>query len=331
MSQFANNFTDAQALTFVQGQAYKINTTVYEERFPDWDFARLVFVDTSGPEWSPGVMTYTSTMTGAAQWQSGYAKDVPMADVGQAMQLSTFHLAAVGYQYNIEEVNTALGVVGGTLPNRRARAARQAYQKFMYDITVRGNTEKGKTGLINAAGVTPVAATNDGTSSARWWINNLGVITKSPAQIMRDINQALMGVNYQTNSIEYADTILLPPRAIQVLASTVVPDTGGLTILAFISTTNVYTVSTGRPLTIRAELSLETASTETVVGGGRLVAYKNDPGYVKLNLPMPHRFLPVYQDGPLNFAVPGIFRTGGIELLTTATFYYLDGVTEPPA
>lgn len=40
---------DAKALSFVQGQAFKINSTVYEARYPDWDFGRLVFVDTSGP------------------------------------------------------------------------------------------------------------------------------------------------------------------------------------------------------------------------------------------------------------------------------------------
>ena len=48
-------FNDQQALTFVQGQAFKINQRVYEARYPDYDFARLIYVDTSGPEWSPGV------------------------------------------------------------------------------------------------------------------------------------------------------------------------------------------------------------------------------------------------------------------------------------
>lgn len=46
---------------------------------------------------------------------------------------------------------------------------------------------------------------------------------------------------------------------------------------------------------------------------------------------MPHRFLPVYQDGPLNFTVPGIFRTGGVELLSTATMRYIDKISETPA
>ncbi|KRE07448.1 hypothetical protein ASE63_22375 [Bosea sp. Root381] len=321
---------DAQALAFVQGQAYKVNQTVYEARFPDWDYARLVFVDTSGPAWSPGVLTYTSDLTGKANWQSGAAKDIPLADVSQDMQLSTFHLAAIGYQYNIEEVNAAIQV-GASLPSRRARAAKLAYTKFMWDLTIAGSTEKGKAGLINNAGITAAAAAADGTGSARHWMANDGTVTKTAQQIMRDINQALTGTNVSTNTVEWADTVLLPVEAFNLISSTPFNSLGADTILSWLLRTNNYTLTTGRPLTIRAMPQLRTASTQTVVGGGRLVAYKNDQNYVKLNLPMPHQFLPVYQDGPLNWQVPGIFRTGGLDFQTLATFYYLDGILPAPA
>lgn len=322
--------TDAQALAFVQAQAFKINQRVYEARYPDWDFGRLVFVDTSGPAWSPGVLTYTSDLSGKANWQSGYAKDIPLADVSQDSQQKTFHLAAIGYQFNVEEVNTALNMMGGSLQDRRARAARLAYNRFLYELVIRGASEKGMAGLINNGGVTPVAATNDGTGSARHWVANDGTVTKTPAQILRDINQALTGVNTATNQIEYADTVLLPVEAYNLIASTPFNTLGVDTILSWLQRTNVYTLTTGRPLTIRADRNLRTASTQTVSGGGRLVAYKNSEEYVKLHLPLPHQFLPVYQDGPLNYMVPGIFRTGGLEFLTNATVFYLDGIMPAP-
>jgi hypothetical protein len=327
MQQIMN---DTQALAFVQAQAFRVNSQVYEARFPDWDFGRLVFVDTTGPAWAPGILTYTSDLSGRANWQSGYAKDVPLADVSQDFRTKTFELAAIGYQYNIEEVNTAIQV-GASLPARRARAARLAYTNLMLDLVVGGSAEKGMAGLINNAGVTPVAATNDGTGSARHWVANDGTVTKTPTQILRDINQALTGTNAATMQIEYADTILLPIEAYNLLASTPFNTLGADTILSWLLRTNVYTLATGRPLTVRGVHFLRTASTQTVEGGGRLVAYKNDQDYLKLHLPMPHQFLPVYQDGPLNWTVPGIFRTGGVEFLTTATVYYLDGILPAPA
>lgn len=322
------NITDAQALAFVTGQAYRINQQVYEARYPDWDFGRLIYVDTTGPEWAPGVLTYTSDQTGRANWQSGYAKDIPLADVNQDMQTKNFHLAAIGYQWNLEEVNTTMGFPGASLPDRRARAARLAYMKFMYDLALKGSAEKGLGGLINYPGVTATNAPADGTGSTTLWVDENGVGQKTPAQIVRDINLALQGIYLGTYEQEMADTILLPVEAYNYIAATPFAATTMETILSFIQRTNIYTQTTGRPLTIRTvrELSTGAADGDT----GRLVAYKNDGDYAKLHLPMPHRFLPVYQDGPLNFAVPGIFRTGGVELLTTAAIRYLDQISEPP-
>lgn len=325
-----NIINDAQALAFVTGQAYRVNQTVYETRFPDWDFGRLVYVDTTGPAWSPGILTYTSDLTGAAKFQSGYAKDIPLADVSQDMQTKTFQLAAIGYQYNIEEVNTAIQI-GASLPNRRARAARLAYTKFMYDLTLNGSTEKGMGGLINYPGVVTSIAPADGTGAATFWVNAAGVGIKTPAQIVRDVNIALQGISLATFQVELADTVLLPVEALNYIAATPYSAMTMETILSFLMRTNIYTLTTGRPLTIRSVRELGDAGVGAAAGTGRLVAYKNDQDYVKLHLPMPHQFLPVYQDGPLNWQIPGIFRTGGVELLTTVAFRYLDGISQPPA
>lgn len=319
---------DQQALAFVQGQSFKVNQRVYETRYPDWDFGRLVFVDTAGPEWAPGILTYTSDISGRANWQSGYAKDVPLADVSQSQSLRNFQLAAIGYQWNIEEVNSAIQV-GSSLPDRRARAARLAYMKFMYDLTLKGSAEKGLGGLINYSGVTATTAPADGTGSVTTWVDEDGVGTKTPAQIVRDINLALQGIYLSTYEQEMADTILLPVEAYNYIASTPYSATTMETILSFVQRTNIYTLTTGQPLTIRTVRELSTG--DAAGTGGRMVAYKNDGDFVKLHLPMPHRFLPVYQDGPLNFTVPGIFRTGGLELLTNAGMRYIDGISEPPA
>ncbi|MCV2448466.1 DUF2184 domain-containing protein [Paracoccus sp. DMF] len=327
------NFSDAQALAFVQGQAYRVNTRVIAQPYPSWDFGRLIYVETEGDPWAPGVLTYTSDISGAAKWQSGYAKDVPLADVSQDMQMKTFELAAIGYQWNIAEVNAARNmIVGGNLPDRRAQAARQAYMKFMWDLTWFGNAEKNMPGITNYPGVPASVAPADGTGTVPYWVDNTGVGVKTPAQIVRDINIALQGVDNATYGTVLADTVLMPDVAYTYIAGTPYSSTTMETILSFIQRTNLYTQQTGRPLTIRGERQLRTAGTvDAGAGQGRLVAYNNDPAYVKLHLPMPHNFLPVWQDGPLNFVVPGIFRTGGVEMFVPTSAYYLDGVSQAPA
>lgn len=323
-----------QALSFFEAQAYKVNARVYETVYPDWDIGRFVFVDTSGPEWSPGVVTYMSDISGRANWQSGAAKDIPLADVSQDYQLKTHHLAAIGYQWNIEEINSMIQV-GGTLPDRRARAARMAYSKFIFNLALFGDTEKNYAGITNYPGVTIIPAPADGDSGVRTWVNASGVGTKTPAEIVRDINLALQGVARSTFDTVLADTIMLPQEALDYIAATPFSENTMETILSFVMRTNLYTLRTGRQLTIVPLRELGNAATDTTsptsAGKGRLIAYNNSPEYMRFHLPMPHRFLPVYQDGPLNFLVPGIFRTGGVEIQSTAAVRYLDGISEVPA
>ena len=321
---------DSQALVFVQGQAHRINATVYGAIYPDWDFSRLMYVNTEGNPWAPGVVTYTSDFSGEAKFQSGYAKDVPLADVSQDYQLKTHFLAAIGYQYNIEEVNAALQV-DGALPDRRARAARLVYQKFMYETALVGKAEKGWRGLINQAGVTATQAAGTGDSSpTSAWILNNGTINKTPDEIIADLNFVLTATSVATLHTVIADTILMPTELFQHIASTPRTALSDTTILTWYLANNPYTATTSRPLRIMAVPELRTAATVGVSGGGRIVAYRNEPTFIQLHLPMPHQFLPVYQDGPLNWMIPGIFRTGGVEVMATQTLRYLDGVMAAP-
>lgn len=329
-----NSDAQQQALAFFEAQSYKINSRVYETIYPDWDFGRLIFVNTDGPEWSPGVLTYMTDMTGRANWQSAAAKDVPLADVNQDFQTKTHHLAAIGYQYNLEELNSIIQL-NGSLPDRRARSARLAYTQFMFNLTLFGDNEKGLGGITNFPGVVIIPAPADGSGGARHWVDSAGVGQKTPAQIVRDINIALQGVARSTFDNVLADTIFMPQSALDYISATPFSATTMETILSFILRTNLYTLRTGRQLTIRSLRELETAATDTTapssVGTGRLVAYNNSPEYMQLHLPMPHRFLPVYQDGPMNYVVPGIFRTGGVEMMSTSAVRYLDGISLPPA
>lgn len=318
------NFADAQqaAYNFVVGQAYTINTTVYENKFPDLDFGRLVYVDSSAPEWTPGIITFMSSTVGIARWYSSGAKDMSKADVTMDKGQVNVHMAGVGYGYDLEEVGQAQ-LLGMNLPNSKGLAARRAYTEFMWNVTLTGDATKGLLGLANQSGVTTGTAPADGTGSVATWFDAGGNLTKTPAQIVRDLNAALTGVFTGSQTVEMADTVLLPYTTISFLGATPMSSTNSETILSFLLRTNIYTQMTGQQLTIRGVLGLDTAGSGNTK---RMVVYANREDVAKLHLPMPHRFLPVYQDGPTSFEIPGIFRTGGVEVLRTGAFRYLDGI-----
>jgi hypothetical protein len=119
-----------------------------------------------------------------------------------------------------------------------------------------------------------------------------------------------------------ADTVLLPVASFSLLATTRVPNTTAST-LGWLQQYNTYTAITGQSLTIRAVRGLETAGAGAT---NRMIAYRNDPQILKLHLPMPHKFLNVMQVTALRYDVPGIFRTGGIEIRRPGSVRYLDGI-----
>lgn len=317
-------FTDAQQASFgfVYNQSLLINTQVYENKFPDLDFAKLVYVDTSAPEFAPGVVTFLSSTVGKAAWFSGAAKDVAKADVTRDRSETRFHMAAVGYGYNTEEVGQAQ-LMGMNLDASKATAARRAYTEFMWNVTLTGDSTKGLYGLANQTGVTTGTAPADGTGSVTTWFDGSGNATKTPAQMVRDLNSLLTGIFTGSLTVEMADTVLMPYSTISYLGATPMSATNSQTVLTFLLENNIYTQMTGQQLTIRGVLGLDTAGASSTK---RMVAYANRQDVAKLHLPMPHRFFPVYQGGPFQFEVPGAFRTGGVEVLRTGAFRYLDGI-----
>jgi hypothetical protein len=57
-----------------------------------------------------------------------------------------------------------------------------------------------------------------------------------------------------------------------------------------------------------------------------MICYQKDPEVLKMHRPMSHRFMPVWQTGPLVFEVPGIFRLAGLEIRRPGAIRYADGL-----
>ena len=330
MSQMIN---DAQALNFLRQQTRVQSNRAFNVEYDIVDYASLVPVNTDYPEWASGVDFQVGDVAGAAKWQSGWAEDVPKADVSLLSVGVDFAMYAVGYGYNVEEIGKAMHA-GFPLTARKAIAARQAADIFCAEPALYGGGHPGWTGLINKAGVTPTAAPNTGTGSARNWVDANGVGLKTPEQIVAELNQLLMGPANSSGILSslIGDTILLPPLAYQYIALTPFGVTSpNMTILQWFMANNIYTTRTGRQLTIRELPALSTAATESgVTGQGRAVGYRNSQDALELPMPMAYRFLDIHQHGPMQWQVPGIGRVGQLTLIRDGALRYLDGVTPAP-
>ncbi|MER9188307.1 DUF2184 domain-containing protein [Mesorhizobium australicum] len=315
----AHIMQDAQqvAMSFLIRQASLIEPTVYAIRYQDIQYPSLIPVDTSAPEWIQSVTYFSMDSVGQAQWFNGNAHDVPKVELTREKFETTVSMAAIGYGYNLEELGTAQ-LLGMNLSNDKASTARRVAEEKIDQVAFIGDTGKGFNGLVNASTPTATTAPAEGTGSATTFVS------KTPDQILRDINGQLTGIFTGTLGAEIADTLLLPYSVLLDLSTRRIDAVNQTTILEWIGRNNIYTRTTGGALTIRGVFGyLDTAGAG---GTKRMVAYRRSPEVLKMHMPMPFRFLPAWQTGPIKFDVPGIFRLGGVDIRRPKSVRYLDGI-----
>jgi len=308
-----NMFDDQANLAFIRNQATHIESGVYAQRYPDIQYPTLIPVDTSAPEWAASVTYMSSDARGYAAWIGGKAMDIP--NVSQVLRESQtgIHMAGVGYEYGMQEVGMARQMGISLLPDR-AQTARRVSEEFIEQVAFLGDTLKGFKGLINNADITPANVAQNAGATSRLWS------AKTPLEVMIDLNEILTDIWSDSFQIENADTLLLSPERWAYLVNTPMSVDSTETIYTRFMKTNIL-VATGRTLMMRAVRGLETAGAS---GTQRMIAYTRDPSVLKLHLPMPHRFLPVYNKG-LFYEVPGIFRFGGVDIRRPGAVRYRDG------
>lgn len=304
-------FNDQQVLGFLVSQRSYIETEVNRTVYPEIQYPSLVPIDTSAPDWISTVTYYSQDMYGKADWINPNADDVPKAGTNRAKYETAVHTAGIGYGYGVGELETAI-MMGTNLAAEDAMAARRAYEEMVDRVVTMGDVAKGFYGLINAPGVTAGSAVNGN------WLT-----TATPLQMIADVNTALTGQYSGTLFTSVADTLLLPYAHWLKLATTPMSADNSQSVLDYITTKNVFTAATGRPLTVRAVRGLETAGAG---GTARMVSYRYDRNVLKLHIPMPHKFLETWRAGPLRWEVPGIFRLGGLDVRRPKEMAYTDGI-----
>ncbi|MGJ0508922.1 MAG: DUF2184 domain-containing protein [Methylocystis sp.] len=307
--------SDAQVgYAFLTPQLYRIETEVYMTRYPSFDITRFMSVDTSGSMWDVGTLVYSMDNVGQAQFLAGGAFDMPHASTKMAQATLPYHLAAIGYEWNTQEMQRA-AMLGRSLSSDKAMAAKQAADRFIYNIamtglTPKGEDEKGLTGFVNNGSAPAAQVANNGTGPSRLWT------TKAADQILADVNEAIGAVETGTGETSIATALVLPTTRYNYIATQRIENTGS-TILQFLQANN----AAGESLTISKSRALETAGTG---GTARMIAYENNPQVVKFHLPGPHQFLSPFQKSSLVYEVGGIMNVGGTEIRLPKAIVYRD-------
>lgn len=317
MRTWMTDDTFQQALSFLVAQSTFIEPQVVRIQYPELNYAQFVPIDTSASEWAKSITFFSVDMVGQADWFNHLAKDIPFADVMRQKHEQGIEMAAIGYRYTLEELGQVMQLPGTNLTVDRAAAARRGYEEMVHNVCFYGDSRKSWYGLTNHPSP---AVINQATTFAALVA---GGSDAQIAQIMQTINAMLTNIWQSSLTVEMADTVLLPLSVMTLLSMTQLPHTT-MNLLQWIKQNNLYTQETGQELMIRGVRGLDTAGAS---GNGRAIAYRRDPDVLKIHIPMTHRFLPVWQTGPIIFDVPGIFRMAGLEIRRPGAVRYMDGVS----
>ena len=218
----------------------------------------------------------------------------------------------MGYEYNLDELMTAMRQ-NVNLTADKGIACRRFAEELIDKLVADGDASREWDGLLDNSAIPKfdVAANANGDRS---WED------KSALEIIKDFNAAISGVYIDSRQVEQADTVLLPVAAMDHIDSMPYRD---MTVGIFLQKFNAYTRRTGRPITMLTYRGLETAA----AGGlGRLIAYRRAMDVLKFHLPMPYRFLPVFQESSMRWVVDGIMRIGGLEIRLPNAIRYGDRI-----
>lgn len=313
----ARQFEDAQqAVGFAQPALYRTHSFL-TQRYPSFDYAGLVPVNTDGDMWDVGTLIYSGDVAGKADYLGGKAFDVPNASINFTQGITNFHLAGVGYELSVQEVNRFARIAtnemsggGSQLGDRKADSANKVAQKFIYDRVIRGDTRKNTTGLVNNASVPQASAPNGSWGTA------------TPQAMLADINATLNDVIVNSRETSFPDTVVIATSAF-LLANNAQMTNTPTSVLTFLQMNNSFTAMTKQPLNITHSRELEAAGNG---GTRRLVAMEKSPDVMEFFLPGPFEFMPLFPTSSMTWRVDGVMNVGELNIYRPKAVSYRDGI-----
>ncbi|RTQ01292.1 DUF2184 domain-containing protein [Enterobacter sp. WCHEn045836] len=308
------------ALGFLMQQAAHLEAKVYEKKYPQYKYDKLVPLDASAPDWTDVVAFQTTDARGELQLLGPNSTDVPTVDIAMGVGHHQIKTAALGYTYTLEEIGRAQ-LYGEPLDARKATAVR--------DVTERGLNKIYLWGRLVGEGL--YTSKNVTRELAKTTLKDLvAAIPEKGTQPIIDFfghayNQVYLT---NTNTVFRPTDFVLPPEQMQLLMRTMLSthNASNYTLLMFLQ-------ENFRDMTFTDDIMLSTdvkddqgQPEETPLDDDRLVVYCRDMEVVKGHDTMPLQFLAPATTDNVHFKVPAIMRTGGTEIRVPGALHYIDGV-----
>lgn len=291
-------------------QLESVSNKLQIKRYPQFKQRLLFPLNT---EVASGAETYTYYFIeelGYAKIIADYSSDWPRISLlGKSF---TAKIRGIGNQYgwNFQEMRNAM-MANTNISDTKAMAAKRANSQMERDIAFFGDSEYDLVGLFNHPNVPSGTAAADGTAGATTFAS------KTPEQILRDMNACANDIVTDTKEVEQPDTMLMPIEQYNLVASTPFSTTNAATILSVFLASNPY---------IKNVIPCDQCnSVSAYAGDDVMVAYRRAEDVVRLVVPQDFEIL-TEEAGDVRWEYKAHQRCGGLEIRLPLAFNVVRGI-----
>ena len=300
---------DSNESVFFNRELAFVKAKSYDAKYAELKGLSLIPISTEAGAGVNEIIFHQYRGVGFAKVIADYAKDFPRVDIYGEEKAVKVKGIGDSYGYSIKEIRASQRT-GKNLDQRRAITARRAHDEMMNRMALKSNPADGTFGLLDFPGITEVTLQADGTNSSKTWAS------KTPDQIVRDINDLVSAVMEPTSAREVPDTLLLPIAQYNDLASRRIGEAGEKTLMRYILDNSPYI----KRIDWLSELKNFGAG-----GTNRALVGRFDEEHLTLEIPQPFEQFEAQQEG-MEFTIPCHSECAGTIIYYPLAFAYADGI-----
>lgn len=224
-------------------------------------------------------------------------------------------------RFTVFELESA-AKLGRPIDDQKLQALHLKHQMDIDEQAYVGDASLVQTGLLNASLVTNVSNVPNGAASSPLWTN------KTPAEILKDVNDALQSAWAASAYAVMPRNILIPPAQFGYISTTIISTAGTTSILKYLLENNIVTASGNGNISIKPCKWLVGCGVGGTIGTAgafdRMVVYTKSKEYVRFPMTSlqrtPVQFMSIYHMSTY------YCRLGVVEVVYPETIAYRDGI-----
>lgn len=298
---------DANEGVFFARQLEYLRPLAYDVKRAPLSALRVMRVDTSIPEGAEYVTYNQFDQAGVAKIIANYADDLPRADVSGKQFQAPIRSIGVSYGYSVQEIRAA-NYVGTNLDARKQAAAKRAHDEAINRFAWAGDPISGLPGFLSNPNIPTYVIPATGTGSLKLWT------TKTPDQILADMNGLVNQVRFQSKGIHTANQVWMPLEQYTLIKTMARSSMSDTTVMEFFLANNPG-------VSVEPIIELDGAN----AGLDTMIALENDSDNYVLQIAMMFR-QHAPQQRNLEFVIPCESRFAGVAVFYPLAFAKADSI-----